>query len=289
LTLSAIYGKISEESGCAKMRPACHSERSEESPGRPFAAVQGDSLKISGRLLKQGGRSMTGKKVLLVDDEPLLVESLTTALEDEGFVVVVARDGEAALETFRAERPDVVILDLMLPKVHGLDVCRHLRAESEVPILMLTAKSQEADRVVGLELGADDYVTKPFSLRELIARVRAALRRPHLEGSVLPTGGKKLRSGTIEIDLNRQEVWVAGQLIDLPRKEYELLRVLLTHRGRTVTRENLLDWVWGDDFMGDFKTIDVHIRRLREKIEADPSEPQYILTVRGVGYKWGYV
>jgi DNA-binding response OmpR family regulator len=236
---------------------------------------------------------MTGKKVLVVDEEPLLVESLTMALQDEGFVVVVAGDGEAALETFRAERPDVVILDLMLPKMHGLDVCRHLRAESEVPILMLTAKSQEADRVVGLELGADDYVTKPFSLRELIARVRAALRRPHLDQAGGLTGlgpgpaGKRLRSGPIEVDLDRREVWVSGQLIDLPRKEYDLLRVLLTHRGRTVTRENLLDWVWGDEFMGDFKTLDVHVRRLREKIEADPGNPQHILTVRGVGYKWG--
>ena len=230
---------------------------------------------------------MMGKKVLLVDDEPLLVESLTTALQDEGFEVVTARDGAAALEVFRAERPDVVVLDLMLPRIQGLDVCRLLRAESEVPILILTAKSQEIDRVVGLELGADDYVTKPFSLRELVARVRAALRRPHLEAPMGPRSPKRLCSGRIEVDLDRQEVWVEGKQVDLPRKEYELLRVLLTQRGRTVTRENLLDWVWGDAFMGDFKTLDVHIRRLREKIETDPSRPQYVLTVRGVGYKWG--
>ena len=205
-------------------------------------------------------------------------------LEREGFAVAVATDGRLALERFRSEPPSLVILDLMLPEISGLDVCRQIRLISNVPIIMVTAKDAEADKVSGLELGADDYVTKPFSVRELVSRVRAHLRRVEMgEGS---TGSDTVvRAGPVELDADRHEVRVRGELVPLPPKEFALLEILVRLKGRLLTRDHLIAEVWGADYFGDTKTLDVHMKRLRQKVEEDPHRPTHLLTVRGLGYR----
>ena len=225
--------------------------------------------------------------ILLVEDEENFIEALTIGLKKEGFRVQVARDGAEALLVFDAVRPDLVLLDLMLPKISGVDVCRELRSRSKVPIIMVTAKGSEVDTVVGLEVGADDYVTKPYRLRELVARMRAVLRRTadRLPDRVPGTGDGVVASGDLVLDPDRHEVSVRGEALDLPLKEFEVLQLLLARAGRVVTRDQLIDEVWGHDYVGDTKTLDVHIKRLRSRIERDPSAPERILTVRGVGYK----
>jgi two-component system response regulator RegX3 len=224
-------------------------------------------------------------RVLLVEDEAALAESVSYNLVREGFEVTTAADGEMALQRFRAEPHSIVILDLMLPKLSGLDVCRVIRAESKVPIIMLTAKDAEADKVAGLELGADDYVTKPFSMRELISRVRAHLRRA---GMVEAPNGQTgpLAGGPVAIDPERHEASVRGHPVSLTPKEFELLELLLVRKGRLLTRQFLIEEVWGAHYFGDTKTLDVHVKRLRQKIEEDPHEPRHLLTVRGLGYKF---
>lgn len=221
------------------------------------------------------------EKILVVDDEAMLVEGLTFALEQEGYTVAAAYDGQEALDKARAEKPNLIVLDLMLPKISGLDVCRVLRRETNVPILMLTAKGEEMDKVVGLELGADDYMVKPFGIHELIARVRALLRR----AAAPVEEEERIMVDDLMIDFARHEVSVRGELIALAPKEFEVLAMLARRQGRAVRREVLLEQIWGPDFYGDERTLDVHIRWLREKIEEDPSRPTYLLTVRGVGYK----
>ena len=224
-----------------------------------------------------------GGRILVVDDEPHIVELVRYNLAQEGFEVSIAYDGRDAIEKATKEPPDLVILDLMLPYVDGLEVCRHIRRESSVPILMLTAKHGEQERVVGLELGADDYVTKPFSPRELVARVRAILRRTAREKdrpSAAPVG-----IGGLVLDPSTHEVRLHGRAIDLTTKEFDLLQLLLSHPNRVFTRDFLLEHIWGYDYFGSTRTVDMHISRLREKIEDDPNTPTYIMTVRGVGYK----
>jgi two-component system response regulator RegX3 len=225
-----------------------------------------------------------GTKILLVEDEESLADSVRYSLEREGFSVSVAADGRRAMERFRGDRPDLVILDLMLPEMSGLDVCRMIRAESDVPIIMVTAKDSEADKVAGLELGADDYVTKPFSLRELISRVRAHLRRSRFQSN----GHQEdmLAGGPVEMDVARHEVRVGGALVSFPPKEFELLEAFLRRKGRLLTREYLIEEVWGADYFGDTKTLDVHVKRIRHKIEPDPHTPEHLVTVRGLGYKY---
>jgi two-component system, OmpR family, response regulator RegX3 len=224
-------------------------------------------------------------RVLIVEDEPSLAESIRYSLGREGFSVQVAADGRKALELFRHEPHDLVILDLMLPEVPGLDVCRIIRQESTVPIVMVTAKDAEADKVTGLELGADDYVTKPFSMRELVSRVRANLRRSKMSTS--PDDHQEvLEGGPVRLDVGKHEVTVRGRPVQLPPKEFELLETFLSRKGRLLTRDLLIDEVWGSDYFGDTKTLDVHVKRLRQKIERDPHEPLHLLTVRGLGYKF---
>jgi two-component system response regulator RegX3 len=222
-------------------------------------------------------------KILVVDDEESLLETVRYALSRESFEVVVARDGAEAIRQFEAERPDLLVLDLMLPVLGGIDVCRRIRATSRVPILMLTARDGEVDRVVGLEMGADDYVTKPFSLRELVARVRALLRRADVAES---EGSGVLEASGVRLDPERHEVRIRGELENLPLKEFELLEVLLENRGRVLTRQTLIDRVWGFDYVGDTKTLDVHVKRLRARVEEDRHNPRLIVTVRGVGYRF---
>jgi two-component system response regulator RegX3 len=224
-----------------------------------------------------------GRPILVVEDEPSIAESIRYNLEREGFRVAVAADGRRALDRFRSEKPALVVLDLMLPEMSGLDVCRRIRDESTVPIVMLTAKDSEADKVAGLELGADDYVTKPFSMRELVSRVRAHLRRA---GMTDFEGPDVLTGGPVVIDRDRHEVRVRGAAISLPPKEFAVLEILLSRKGRLITRETILGDVWGGEYFGDTRTLDVHIKRLRHKIEEDPHNPTHILTVRGLGYKF---
>ena len=221
--------------------------------------------------------------VLVVEDEESFIEALTVGLAREGFRVQVARDGEAALDMFDAVRPDVVLLDVMLPRVSGVDVCRELRKRSRVPIIMVTAKGSEIDTVVGLEVGADDYVTKPYRIRELVARMRAVMRRSADREEDLGTDA--LQVDDIALDPERHEVRIRGEQVQLPLKEFELLHVLLANAGRVITREQLIDRVWGSDYVGDTKTLDVHVKRLRGKVEKDPANPQRIITIRGLGYK----
>jgi len=223
-------------------------------------------------------------KVLIVEDEPALAESVKYSLEREGFGVEVAPDGEKGLERFRSGRPDVLVLDLMLPKLSGLDVCRMVRAESSVPILILTAKEAESDKVAGLEIGADDYVTKPFSTRELVSRVRALLRRAGM--AARHETEETLRGGPVELDVARHETRVRGDDIPLPPKEFELLEAFLRRKGRLLTREFLIEEVWGADYYGDTRTLDVHVKRLRQKIEEDPGKPVHLVTIRGLGYRF---
>jgi two-component system response regulator RegX3 len=223
--------------------------------------------------------------ILLVEDEEALAESVRYNLEREGFRVSVATDGRRALERFRVDRPALVILDLMLPEISGLDVCRTIRAESDVPIIVVTAKDSEADKVAGLELGADDYVTKPFSIRELVSRVRAHLRRASMHVEIGPAE-ELLRGGPVEMDVGRHEVRVRGEAISFPPKEFELLEAFLRRKDRLLARLFLIEEVWGADYVGDTKTLDVHVKRLRQKIEVDPHDPRHLVTVRGLGYRF---
>jgi DNA-binding response OmpR family regulator len=222
--------------------------------------------------------------ILLVDDEDAVQKLLTYPLEHEGFRVLQARDGEEALRRFHVEHVDLVVLDLMLPRLDGLEVCRRLRAQSTVPIIMLTARDDELDKVVGLELGADDYITKPFSIREFRSRVRALLRRAAIAAQ--PDGRDVIRADGLEIDLARRTVEVEGRAVSLTYVEFELLRTLAGTPGRVYSRQALLEALWGDYAYREPRTIDVHVRHLREKLEADAKEPELILTVRGVGYRF---
>jgi len=220
-----------------------------------------------------------------VEDEEALVDTVRYNLEREGYVVTDVPDGRKALERFRAELPAIVILDLMLPEMSGLDVCRAIRAESDVPIIMVTAKDSEADKVTGLELGADDYVTKPFSMRELVSRVRANLRRGRVSAPEAEADDV-LTAGRVRMDVGRHEVSVGGESVPIPPKEFELLETFLRRRGRLLTREFLIETVWGPAYFGDTKTLDVHVKRLRTKLEVDPHRPEHLITVRGLGYKF---
>ncbi|WP_066368784.1 response regulator transcription factor [Herbidospora mongoliensis] len=222
-------------------------------------------------------------RVLVVEDEESFSDALSYMLRKEGFEVAVAATGPEALEAFDRNGADLVLLDLMLPGLPGTEVCRSLRQRSKVPVIMLTAKDSEIDKVVGLELGADDYVTKPFSSRELVARIRAVLRR---QGDVEEVESAVLAAGPVRMDVDRHIVAVRGRQVQLPLKEFELLEVLLRNAGRVLTRGQLIDRVWGADYVGDTKTLDVHVKRLRAKVESDPANPRCILTVRGLGYKF---
>lgn len=226
--------------------------------------------------------------VLVVDDEESFVDALQVGLSREGFEVRVARDGAEALEEFASSAPDVVLLDVMLPRLSGTDVCREIRRTSQVPIIMVTAKGSEIDAVVGLEVGADDYVVKPYRLRELVARVRAVLRRAERpagdDGDRTSASAVAVRDVTI--DPERHVVTVRGEPVRLPLREFELLWVLMSNAGRAMTRDQLIDKVWGSDYFGDTKTLDVHVKRLRAKVESDPSNPERIVTIRGLGYKY---
>ena len=222
-------------------------------------------------------------RILVVEDEQSFSDALSFMLRKEGFDVAVADDGQVAVETFERDGADLVLLDIMLPGMSGTEVCRRIRMTSQVPIIMVTAKDSEIDKVVGLELGADDYVTKPFSSRELVARIRAVMRRRTAE-----PGSKSdatLTAGNIEMDVERHVVTVDGETVKLPLKEFELLEVLMRNAGRVLTRGQLIDRVWGSDYVGDTKTLDVHVKRLRSKIEPEPAEPTVLVTVRGLGYK----
>ncbi len=222
-------------------------------------------------------------KVLVVDDENPIVEAVAYNLRKEGFQALTASDAEQCLEVARTEKPDLIILDVMLPSASGFDVCRMLRKQNDVPIIMLTARAEETDRVVGLELGADDYITKPFSMRELMARVKTVLRRTHL-GAISTEA--VVRAGNLTVDPNRYEVTLGDKRIELSPKEFDLLRFMATHPGQVFSRQSLLDRVWGADAYVEDRTVDVHIRWLREKIEVNASRPERLLTVRGVGYKF---
>ncbi len=223
-------------------------------------------------------------RVLLVEDEPDLADPLAYLLRREGYEVEIADDGQAAIAAFQERGADIVLLDLMLPGVPGTEVCRQIRASSQVPIIMLTAKDSEVDIVVGLELGADDYVTKPYSARELLARMRAVLRRfGQAEGDL---DDRVLSGGRVTLDIDRHTVEVDGAEIKMPLKEFELLEVLMRNAGRVLTRGQLIDRVWGSDYFGDTKTLDVHIKRIRSRIERSPSEPTMLVTVRGLGYRF---
>ncbi len=225
-------------------------------------------------------------KILIVEDESSFSEAISFLLGKEGFETDVAENGRAALELFKASAYDLVLLDLMIPEVSGIDVCRAIRTTSMVPIIMLTAKDSEVDKVVGLELGADDYVTKPYSSRELVARIKAVLRRGTAESIDADSNSAIQVAGQIRMDVERHQVTVNGDLINLPLKEFELLEFLMRNEGRVLTRGQLIDRVWGGDYYGDTKTLDVHIKRLRSKIEKDPANPQLIQTIRGLGYKF---
>lgn len=226
--------------------------------------------------------------ILVVDDEPVFIEALTISLEREGFGVVAAADGPAALKAISEKDPDLILLDVMLPGMSGIDVCREIRKSSSVPVIMVTAKGEEIDAVVGLEVGADDYITKPYRLRELIARIRAILRRSENSPKEDETSSNPevLVEGAVRLDLERHELSVDGELVSLALREFELLSYLMENSGRVVTRESLMQNVWGWDYIGDTKTIDVHVKRLRSKIESDPSAPLRISTIRGVGYRY---
>lgn len=239
--------------------------------------------------------SKTGKptKVLIVEDEESFLEALRIGLGREGFAIDVARDGREALDRFDIGGPDIVLLDVMLPRISGVDVCREIRTKSDVPIIMVTARGEEIDAVVGLEVGADDYVTKPYRFRELVARMRSVLRRASAEVSTGDgeSGGLDRQSGPIEvgdvrIDPDRHEVRIRDERVKMPLKEFDLLMALASNAGRVLTRDQLIDEVWGLDYVGDTKTLDVHIKRLRNKVERDPSNPTAIVTIRGLGYKF---
>ncbi|MCX5978092.1 MAG: response regulator transcription factor [Chloroflexi bacterium] len=223
-------------------------------------------------------------KILLVEDERALREALADALTSEGFVVAQAESGASGLAAFRAAPPDLILLDLMLPEMGGIEVCRSIRSSSRVPIIMVTAKASESDRISGLDLGADDYVTKPFSSRELIARIRAVLRRAEADPSPAAQGARRLRVGEAEVDLEGQRVLRDGTVVHLKPKAFQLLAFLIENTGRVYTREQLLDKVWGYDYAGETRTVDVHMHALRQAMEAIPAEPVALQTVRGIGY-----
>jgi len=222
-------------------------------------------------------------KILVVEDEQSLREPLVYLLQKEGYEVVEAADGNQAIETFKSSSPDLVLLDLMLPGISGNEVCREIRTTSEVPIIMLTAKDSEIDKVVGLEIGADDYVTKPYSTRELLARMKAILRR---QSAPKRDADGKIEVGSVVMDVERHQVYVHGEKVAMPLKEFELLELLLENVNRVLTRGQIIDRVWGSNYFGDTKTLDVHIKRIRSKIEDDPARPVHLLTVRGLGYKY---
>lgn len=222
-------------------------------------------------------------RVLVVEDEESFSEALSFMLRKEGYEVAVAADGPTAIEMFDRDGADIILLDLMLPGLSGSEVCRQVRTRSSVPIIMVTAKDSEVDKVVGLEIGADDYVTKPYSSRELLARVRAVLRRHGESEDLLPA---VIEAGPVRIDVERHAVAVRGQAVSLPLKEFDLLELLVRNAGRVLTRSQLIDRIWGSDYVGDTKTLDVHIKRLRSKVEVNPAEPVHIQTVRGLGYKY---
>lgn len=224
--------------------------------------------------------------ILVVEDEESFIDALTVGLRREGFLVVVARDGVEAITQFDRYKPDVVLLDVMLPKVSGIDVCRQIRAKSRTPVIMVTAKTSEIDTVVALEVGADDYITKPYRLRELVARIRAVLRRSPSAADSASEPGDLVEVGDVKLDSSSHEVTIRGDVVPFPLKEFELLETLLINAGRVLTRDQLIDRVWGPHYVGDTKTLDVHIKRLRSKIESNPAEPARILTVRGLGYKY---
>ena len=225
------------------------------------------------------------EKILVVEDDVNLLETLKYNLRKEGYDVATASDGEQALEVARREKPDLLILDIMLPKMSGFEVCRILRKEMTVPILMLTAKANEMDKIVGLEIGADDYMTKPFSMRELLARVRAMLRRSKITEATSAAESGPLKIGDLKVDISRHRVSLSETALELSPKEFDLLVFLAKNKGLVFSREQLLEKVWGYDYAGGTRTVDVHIRWLRRKIEADPARPKYIITVRGTGYK----
>jgi len=232
---------------------------------------------------------MAVSKILIVEDEESFLDALRVGLAREGFAIDVARDGQEALERFSVAKPDLILLDVMLPKISGIDVCREIRTSSTVPIIMVTAKGEEIDTVVGLEVGADDYITKPYRFREVVARMRALLRRAEMAADPNPVGeglSGPLQVGDVVLDPDRHEVRVHGEQVVMPLKEFDLLHKLLAQAGRVVSREQLIDEVWGSDYVGDTKTLDVHIKRLRAKVEDNPSEPQRIVTIRGLGYKY---
>ena len=223
-------------------------------------------------------------KILIVEDEASFSEALAFLLGKEGFEVTVAEDGQQAVDKFAKEGADLILLDLMIPIISGIEVCRIIRSSSQVPIIMLTAKDAEIDKVVGLELGADDYVTKPYSSRELIARIKAVLRRGIIDESIDGESGVHAVAG-IKLDIGKHQVTINGEVVALPLKEFELLEFLMRNAGRVLTRSQLIDRVWGGDYYGDTNTLDVHIKRLRAKVEADPANPVLIQTIRGLGYK----
>jgi two-component system response regulator RegX3 len=223
-------------------------------------------------------------KILVVEDEASFSDALSYVLTKEGFEVTVADTGDGAIKAFDKDGADLVLLDLMLPGLSGTEVCRQLRTRSQVPIIMLTAKDSEVDKVVGLELGADDYVTKPYSKAELVARIKAVLRRG--AGGTTDENSNLLSAGPVEIDVESHKVKVNGEFVTFPLKEFELLEFLVRNSGRVLTRTQLIDRIWGSDYFGDTKTLDVHIKRLRAKIEKDPANPVLILTIRGLGYKF---
>ena len=231
---------------------------------------------------------MTQPTILIVEDEESFIDALQISLSREGFDVHVATDGVMALERFEQVTPDLVLLDVMLPRISGIDVCRQIRATSAVPIIMVTAKASEIDTVVGLEVGADDYVAKPYRIRELIARIRALLRRSSADptGEIELPADSAIRVGTVVLDPEEHRVTVDGDDVSLPLKEFEVLHLLLANAGRVMTRETLIDRVWGADYVGDTKTLDVHIKRLRSKVEHTPGAPRRIVTIRGLGYKY---
>ena len=231
--------------------------------------------------------SRLSPRVMLVEDEEAFIEALQVGLAREGFEVVVARDGAEALANFDEWSPDIMLLDVMLPKVSGTDVCREVRKKSQVPIIIVSAKGSEVDAVVGLEVGADDYIVKPYRLRELVARMRAVMRRSSLtQTEIDDVGYGAIRVGDVTIDPERHVVSIRDEGVKLPLKEFELLYVLMANAGKVMTRENLIDRVWGSDYFGDTKTLDVHIKRLRSKVESDPANPVNIVTIRGLGYKY---
>jgi len=223
-------------------------------------------------------------KILIVEDEDSVIDPLELLLSKEGFLIETARDGREALDKFDKVSPDLVLLDLMIPHISGTEVCRQIRTKSQVPIIMLTAKDTEVDKVVGLELGADDYIVKPYSKAELVARIKAVLRRGIIDEALDGENGIHVVAG-IKLDIGKHQVTINGEVVALPLKEFELLEFLMRNAGRVLTRSQLIDRVWGGDYYGDTKTLDVHIKRLRSKIEADPANPLLIQTIRGLGYK----